>query len=114
MMAERYTKKQLEEQSDLNFAMCILNDRLNGLTNPYSPLATKLRRSVQTLEPLDRPKSRDWWRITFTDEDGEKRPDCDIDDGELNRIGKMVAEGYTSGEIYTGGEEDEKGGYVMP
>jgi hypothetical protein len=106
-MSGRYTKRELADMSDLKFAMCILQERRNGLTNPYSPLAEKLRRTIHILEDLDRKPVRvNWWSITFTDEDGEKRPDCDVDDGELNRIGKMVAEGYTGGEIYNAKEDE--------
>lgn len=49
----RYTKKQLAEMSDLKFATSILQERLNGLTNPYSPLSDKLRHTIRRLEELD-------------------------------------------------------------
>lgn len=55
-MAGRYTKKQLAEMSNIKFAICILNERLNVL-NPYAPLASKLRASVRTLEDIDHEKN---------------------------------------------------------
>lgn len=45
----RYTKKQLDELSDVKFAQLILQERLNSLTNPYSPLSTKLRCAIKAL-----------------------------------------------------------------
>lgn len=49
---ERWTIKQLNSLSDLRFAQAILNERLNRLTQPYSPLASKLRDAVATLSRL--------------------------------------------------------------
>ena len=49
---ERWTKKQLNSLSDLRFAQAILQERRNGLTNPYSPLALKLGRAAAKLDEL--------------------------------------------------------------
>lgn len=49
----RYTIKMLDELSDLKFARLILQERLNGLTNPYSPLSSKLRQTINTLAELE-------------------------------------------------------------
>lgn len=49
---DRWTIKQLESTSDLRFTIAILNERLNKLTQPYSPLANKLRSAVSKLEEL--------------------------------------------------------------
>ncbi len=38
--------------SDLRFAQAILNERLNRLTQPYSPLASKLRSALAKLDEL--------------------------------------------------------------
>ena len=46
----RWTIKELNEISDIDFAICELNGR--KITNPYSPLAEKLRKTVKTLEKL--------------------------------------------------------------
>lgn len=46
----RYTKKQLDELSDIKFAQLVLQERLNSLANPYSPLSTKLRHAIRTLD----------------------------------------------------------------
>jgi hypothetical protein len=43
--------KQLE-MGDIDFVICILNERRNRLTNDYSPLAQKLAQAVRTLEKL--------------------------------------------------------------
>lgn len=103
---ERYAKKQLEEMSDLQFAKCILQDRLNSLTNPYSPLSTKLRVTINKLDALDnRPQRKNWWDVTYSDQNGDKLRAMDMGDGELSRIGQMVAKGYSCGEIYGGDAE---------
>lgn len=49
---ERWTIKQLNSLSDLRFAQAILNERLNRLTQPYSPLARKLRSAAAKLDEL--------------------------------------------------------------
>lgn len=49
---ERWTKKQLEEISDLDFAITILNERKNKLTNYYSPLYIKLNRASNMLNEI--------------------------------------------------------------
>lgn len=97
---ERYTKKQLEEMSDLQFAKCILQDRLNSLTNPYNPLFTKLRVTINKLDALDnRPQRKNWWNVTYSDQNGDKLPAMNIGNGELGRIRQMMDKGYSCGEI---------------
>jgi len=49
---DRWTIKQLNSLSDLRFAQIILNERLNRLTQPYSPLASKLRGAAAKLDEL--------------------------------------------------------------
>lgn len=49
---ERWTIRQLNSLSDLRFAQAILNERLNRLTQPYSPLASKLRSAAAKLDEL--------------------------------------------------------------
>lgn len=39
---ERWTIQQLKEISDMAFINAILQERANGLTNPYSPLSQKI------------------------------------------------------------------------
>lgn len=46
----RYTIKQLNTMSDKEFAVRILEERRDRLTNFYSPLAEKLRKAILTLE----------------------------------------------------------------
>lgn len=50
---ERWTMQRLNELDDKRFAICILQERLNGLSNPYSPLATKLAGTIRSLEEGD-------------------------------------------------------------
>jgi hypothetical protein len=42
-MNTRWTMAQLAKMTNEQFTVAILNERLNRLTNPYSPLAVKLR-----------------------------------------------------------------------
>ncbi len=46
---KRWTIQRLNELDDKSFAICILQERLNGLSNPYSPLATKLAHAIRHL-----------------------------------------------------------------
>jgi hypothetical protein len=48
---ERWTIKDLNNISDLGFAIRILNERKRGL-NPYSPLGSKITQAVLSLEEL--------------------------------------------------------------
>ena len=47
-----WTIEQMKEMDDLSFAIAILNERRNKLTNVYSPLSIKLTKSIQALERL--------------------------------------------------------------
>jgi len=51
-MAERWTIKQLESMSDVDFIKTILQERLNKLTNCYSPLASRLKGAKHALSEL--------------------------------------------------------------
>lgn len=57
-MAKRYTIKELEGMTDIQLAISVLNERLNDLTNYYSPLASRLRRAIGTLEGLQREERK--------------------------------------------------------
>lgn len=48
---DRWTKKQLEEMNDLDFAICILTERRNRVS-PYSPLGIKLDQARYTLNKI--------------------------------------------------------------
>ncbi len=50
---ERWTIEKLKEISDRDFAVCILQERLNGLSNSYSPLAIKLAQTIRDLTDRD-------------------------------------------------------------
>lgn len=49
---KRWTIKELNEASDMEFAACILNERKAPL-NPYSPMAMKLEHSKNMLLRMD-------------------------------------------------------------
>lgn len=46
----RYPIKQLQEMSDNLLTRSIINERINGLTNPYSPLSERLNRLVNDIQ----------------------------------------------------------------
>ena len=50
---QTWTIKQLDEISDIDFAIRILRERYNKLTNVYSPLSRKIARTIVTLEKQD-------------------------------------------------------------
>lgn len=50
---ERWTIQRLNELDDKRFAICILQERLNGLSNPYSPLAIKLAGAIRGFTEVD-------------------------------------------------------------
>lgn len=49
---ERWTIKQLDGMSDLRFAQAILNEHLSRFSQPYSPLASKVRSAAARLDEL--------------------------------------------------------------
>lgn len=51
---ERWTMKGLEEISELDFAIAILNEREHGLTNAHAPLGVKIAQTVKYLEQLEK------------------------------------------------------------
>lgn len=48
---ERWTIKDLNNISDIDFAICILSERGNAL-NPYSPLGSKIAKTISSLEQV--------------------------------------------------------------
>lgn len=49
---QTWTIKELDNISDIDFAIRILRERHNKLTNVYSPLSKKLAEAMNTLEKL--------------------------------------------------------------
>ena len=49
---ERWNMERLTKISDLDFAVAILIERENGLTNAYAPLGVKIGEAVKYLEQL--------------------------------------------------------------
>ena len=49
---QTWTIKDLDEISDIDFAIRILQERYNKLTNVYSPLSKKIAQTIRTLETM--------------------------------------------------------------
>jgi hypothetical protein len=49
---ERWNMEKLSKISDLDFAVAILIERENGLTNAYAPLGVKIGETVKYLKQL--------------------------------------------------------------
>lgn len=76
----RWTIEKLKEISDKDFAICILQERLNGLSNPYSPLTEKLRGTIGKLREarLDKTAVEKWKEICMNaDNVASEVLDCD-------------------------------------
>lgn len=50
---QRWTMKELEKMSELDFAIAMLNERERGL-NAYAPLGVKIAKTVKYLQQLDK------------------------------------------------------------
>lgn len=50
---DRWTIQRIKEISVKDFAVCILQERLNALSNPYSPFAKKLAQTIRYLADRD-------------------------------------------------------------
>ncbi len=53
----RWTMRDLEKTEDLDFAVCILNERRADL-NAYSPLSVKLAQAVNTIQNIKAERDR--------------------------------------------------------
>lgn len=53
----RWTMRDLEKTDDLDFAVCILNERRADL-NAYSPLSVKLAQAVNTIQNIKAERDR--------------------------------------------------------
>lgn len=68
----RWTMEQLEQADDIDFAICILNERRGRLT-PHFPLSEKLSEAARTLDNIKKERDRYLQRIT-------RVPEMDADD----------------------------------
>ena len=50
---EKWTIELLKNTDNIDFAICILNERKNKLTNIYSPLSKKISQSIALLQLLE-------------------------------------------------------------
>ena len=53
------TGKQINKMSDLAFAAWILQEKLDRMNNPFTPLAKKICQSVNTLRALEKETQND-------------------------------------------------------
>jgi hypothetical protein len=57
-MSGDWTIQRLNETDDIDFAITILNERRNHLTNQYAPLAQKIGKAIGTLNRLKEKSSK--------------------------------------------------------
>lgn len=96
------TKKELDKMSDLELAAIILQEKLDKLTNPNTPIAAKLRVTInhlRTIDTLEKTRMKGWWYIQYYNEDGMRMLPQEVPETELDRIGHLVQVGFGSGEI---------------
>lgn len=96
------TQKELSTISDLEFAAQILQQRLDKIYNPNSPLASKLRCAIHRLRAIDikeQTRPAGYWFVQYYDTAGEHLPAIKLTTEELVRIGNLIQNGFTSGEI---------------
>lgn len=104
------TNKAMAQMNDYEFAVSIMQAKLNMLDNPDTPMANRLRVAIHGLrrqDMLERTRKKSWWEITFTDTDGNILASRDMPEVELERIGAMVREGYYQGQIDFEADESE-------
>ena len=95
-------QKELAAMSDLQFAAILLQDRLDRIANPNTPLAAKIRATLHHLHVLDiKEKNRPggYWYIQFFNESGNRLLPDEMEESELDRIGHLVMVGFGAGEI---------------
>ena len=65
----------LSKMSDLEFAALILQSKLDKLQNPNTPIASKYRcaiRSIQFLNQIEKTRMKESWSIQFWDDEGRR------------------------------------------
>ncbi len=81
-MADRWTMEDLQNTDNITFAICILNQRRNGL-NQYSPLAVKLKSAEKELEAIREAKERYIREVVEISENiPEEEKENGVQDGE--------------------------------
>lgn len=68
---DRWTMQELEQTDDLDFSICILNERRAKIT-PYSPLGIKLSKAVHTLHNIKEERDKYIPRTPQTAETGQE------------------------------------------
>ena len=99
---ERWTKKQMDSMSDIDFAIAILNERKNALSNPYSPLSDKLGKAIKALSTINTANKSfdvDCLRAYPADDGVYKGITIDIVCGEGDLIPVASVERYPDGSL---------------
>lgn len=93
---------ELRRMSDLELAALILQEKLDKITNPNTPMAAKLRVTInhlRTIDTLEKTRMKGWCYIQYYDETGSRLLPQEMSETELDRIGHLVQVGFGSGEI---------------
>lgn len=86
-MSKRWTMEELTKIDDLDFAVCILNERRADL-NAYSPLSVKLAQSVKTVQDIKAERDKCLYRL-----EQEREKFCEGITGERS-VKNMTEEEY--------------------
>ena len=104
--------KNPHDLSNLEFAALVLQERLDTLQNPNTPMAQKLRLAINELKFLDQKEKatpKNWWFVQYIGDEGQHVRADDLIPQELQRIGNMIVRGFTAGEILPGAYDGEEG-----
>ena len=85
--------KNPHDLSNLEFAALMLQERLDKLQNPNTPMAQKLRLAINELKFLDQKEKttpKNWWFVQYIGDEGQHVRADDLIPQELQRIGKML------------------------
>lgn len=94
--------KNPHDLSNLEFAALVLQERLDKLQNPNTPMAQKLRLAINELRFLDQKEKstpKNWWYMQYLGDEGQHIRADDLIPQEQQRIANMIARGFTAGEI---------------
>ena len=95
--------EMLSKMSDLEFAALILQSKLDKLQNPNTPIASKYRcaiRSIQFLNQIEKTRMKESWSIQFWDDEGKRLLPQEVTDHELERIADLIKLGFGQGKLY--------------
>lgn len=94
--------EMLFKMSDLEFAALILQSKLDKLQNPNTPIASKYRcaiRSIQFLNQIEKTRMKESWSIQFWDDEGRRLLPQEITERALEQVGDFIKLGYGQGKL---------------